>query len=110
MKDTSNATVKMPFWVLLAFSSIHKRKHAIILITASVLFTLYCLPWPKFIDSGLVTAVFLIDDWSWVAMMVPICLWYYLCFIDICRVCFSSLPRAFAASRLCFTSAAVLSA
>lgn len=77
-ETSADKAVKMPLWVLLAFSSIHKRKHALILITASVLFTLYCLPWPLFFDNKLVTTLFLIDDWSWVAMMVPICIWYYL--------------------------------
>ena len=73
-----SAPIKMPLWVLLAFSSIHKRKHALFLIWASALFTLYCLPWTKFIKNELVSSLFLIDDWSWIAMMVPICLWYIL--------------------------------
>ena len=76
MNETSPK--KMPIWVLLAFSSIHKRQHAIILIWASILFTLYCLPWVNFIQNEMVAALFLIDDWSWIAMMVPICLWYFL--------------------------------
>ncbi len=76
MNDTTST--KMPLWVLLAFSSIRKRKHAIILIWASILFTLYCLPWINFINNEIVSTVFLIDDWSWVAMMVPICIWYIL--------------------------------
>lgn len=78
MSDTNNVTPKMPIWVLLAFSSIHKRKHATILIWASVLFTLYCLPLVKFIDNEIVSTLFLIDDWSWIAMMIPICIWYVL--------------------------------
>ena len=78
MSDTNNVTPKMPIWVLLAFSSIHKRKHANILIWASVLFTLYCLPLVKFIDNEIVSTLFLIDDWSWIAMMIPICIWYVL--------------------------------
>ena len=69
---------KMPLWVLLAFSSINKRKHAIILIWASVLFTVYCLPWTNFIDHEIVASLFLIDDWSWIAMMIPISAWYIL--------------------------------
>ncbi len=77
-KETTSSK-KMPLWVLLAFSSIHKRKHAIILIWASILFTLYCLPWVNFIDNDVVAKVFLIDDWSWIAMMIPICVWYVLC-------------------------------
>lgn len=77
-KNNNETAVKMPVWVLLAFSSIHKRKHALILIWASILFTLYSLPWPLFINSETVKLIFLIDDWSWAAMMVPICIWYIL--------------------------------
>ena len=40
MNDLNKSTPpKMPIWVLLAFSSIQKRKHAILLIWASILFT-----------------------------------------------------------------------
>ena len=70
---------KMPIWVLLAFSSIRKRKHAIILIWASILFSLYCLPWVTFSSNEIISSFFLIDDWSWVAMMIPISIWYILC-------------------------------
>ena len=76
MKDT--VTKKMPIWVLLAFSSIHKRKHAMILIWASIIFCLYCLPLVTFSDNEIVAKLFFIDDWSWVAMMIPICIWYLL--------------------------------
>jgi hypothetical protein len=69
----------MPIWVLLAFSSIQKRKHAIILIWASVSFAVYCLPWMNFTNNEIVSSLFLIDDWSWIMMMLPICLWYILC-------------------------------
>lgn len=80
MSDQNEATdKKMPLWVLLAFSSIHKRKHALILIWACILFTVYCLPWSLFISNELVLNLFLIDDWSWIAMMLPISLWYILC-------------------------------
>ena len=79
MNDTNNTTsAKMPIWVLLAFSSIHKRKHAIILIWTSILFSLYCLPWVNFINNDIVSTLFLIDDWSWISMMIPICAWYIL--------------------------------
>ena len=78
MNDKNKTPVKMPIWVLLAFSSIHKRKHAKILISACLLFTLYCLPWTAFIDNEIVSTLFLIDDWSWIAMMIPICIWYIL--------------------------------
>ena len=69
---------KMPLWVLLAFSSIQKRKHAMILIWACILFTLYCLPWATFVNNEMITTLFLIDDWSWIAVMIPLCLWYIL--------------------------------
>jgi hypothetical protein len=79
--DDSNKTTpaKMPLWVLLAFSSIHKRKHAILLIWVCIIFTIYCLPWKTFISSAMVAKIFVIEDWSWAAMMLPICLWYILC-------------------------------
>jgi hypothetical protein len=69
---------KMPVWVLLAFSSIHQRKHAIVLIWASIIFTLYCLPWTLFINNEIISTLFLINDWSWIVMMIPICIWYIL--------------------------------
>lgn len=70
---------KMPLWVFLAFSSIEKRKSALLLIWASVAFTIYCIPWSTIApDVPWLASVFRIDDWSWVAMMVPISLWYYL--------------------------------
>lgn len=78
-EPTSSTQTKMPIWVLLAFSSIQKRKHAIILIWASLSFALYCLPWVNFTNNEIVSSLFLIDDWSWIMMMLPICLWYILC-------------------------------
>jgi len=79
MNDQNKSSpAKLPIWVLLAFSSIQKRKHAIILIWACIVFTLYCLPWASYISNELITSLFVIDDWSWVAMMIPICLWYIL--------------------------------
>ena len=74
----TETTKKMPLWVLLAFSSIHKRKHAIMLIWASILFTVYCFPWINFVGHEAIAKLFLIDDWSWIAMMIPICIWYIL--------------------------------
>ena len=76
----SNQTqkTKIPLWVFLAFSSIQKRSHAIILIWACIIFSLYSLPWSTFINNDVVSTVFLIDDWSWIAMMLPICGWYIL--------------------------------
>lgn len=79
MNDPNKSTpAKLPIWVLLAFSSIQKRKHAIILIWACMVFTLYCLPWASFTGNEMISSLFIIDDWSWVAMMIPICLWYIL--------------------------------
>jgi hypothetical protein len=70
---------KMPMWVFLAFSSIEKRKHALWLIWACVVFTIYCIPWGNvFASQTLISKRFLIEDWSWFAMMVPISGWYVL--------------------------------
>jgi len=69
----------MPIWVFLAFSSIDTRKGAMILIWICVIFTAYCIPWPLlFAGNDWIAKIFLIDDWSWLAMMVPIVLWYWL--------------------------------
>lgn len=70
---------KTPLWVELAFSSIKTRKAALILIAASVLFALYCIPWASlFPMQAWLGEVFLIEDWSWAAMMVPVVIWYGL--------------------------------
>ena len=69
---------KIPLWVFLAFSSIQKRHHALILIWACIMFTIYSLPWSTFIDNDMVSTLFMIEDWSWIAMMLPICAWYIL--------------------------------
>ena len=70
-------TDNMPIWVFLAFSSITTRKGALILIWACAVFSLYCLPWAQFFPGrAWVEKLFLIDDWSWIAMMVPILFWY----------------------------------
>jgi hypothetical protein len=72
-------TDAMPLWVYLAFSSISTRKGALTLIWASVAFTLYCLPWVRLFSSHeMVGNLFLIDDWSWFAMMAPVTFWYWL--------------------------------
>lgn len=69
----------MPIWVYLAFSSITTRKGAIWLILSSIIFTLYCVPWSLLVTNpDWVATLFLIDDWSWVAMMVPVMLWYLI--------------------------------
>ena len=72
-------TEKMPIWVFLAFSSIETRKGALILIWACAIFSLYCIPLPLFFENNeLVKTLFLIDDWSWIAMMAPITFWYWI--------------------------------
>ena len=72
-------TEKMPIWVFLAFSSIETRKGALILISSCSLFSLYCIPLPLFFEHNeLIKTIFLIDDWSWIAMMAPITLWYWI--------------------------------
>lgn len=69
----------IPLWVFLAFSSLSTRKAALLLIASCLLFSLYCIPWPMFFTQPeWVADVFLIDDWSWLAMMVPMTLWYVL--------------------------------
>lgn len=75
MEKTSN----MPIWVYLAFSSINKRQGALWLIWSCLAFTLYCIPWPMFFAGhGWIAKIFLLDDWSWFAMMVPVTLWYWV--------------------------------
>ena len=68
----------MPLWVFLAFSSIETRKGAKILIMCSAIFSIYCIPWPLIFNAEIIKTVFLIDDWSWIAMMLPIVAWYWL--------------------------------
>lgn len=68
-----------PLWVFLAFSSIETRKGALILIWSSLIFSVYCVPWQLFFnDLPWVSQLFLIDDWEWFAMMLPMTLWYWL--------------------------------
>ncbi len=74
MEKTDN----MPLWVFLAFSSIETRKAALILIYSSVVFTLYCIPWMLFFKHPWISRIFLLDDWSWAGMMLPIIVWYVL--------------------------------
>ena len=66
-------TDDMPLWVFLAFSSISTRKGALILIYSCLLFSIYCIPWGQFFaGQGWIEKIFLIKDWSWFAMMVPV--------------------------------------
>jgi hypothetical protein len=72
-------TDKMPIWVFFAFSSINTRKAALILVWGCLLFSIYCIPWPAlFANQDWIGKIFLIDDWSWVAMMVPVTFWYWM--------------------------------
>lgn len=72
-------TSDMPVWVYLAFSGVRTRKGAVALIVSSVLFTLYCVPWPQLLPlPARLAGLFLVDGWSWFAMMIPITLWYWL--------------------------------
>ncbi len=69
----------VPIWVFLAFSSISTRKSALLLILACLLFSVYCIPWATLFPKSLwLVNVFLIDDWSWLAMMVPMTVWYFV--------------------------------
>ena len=71
MEKTGN----MPVWVYLAFSGIASRKGALRLIGACAVFSIYCIPWGLlFPDRGWVVKLFLVEDWSWFAMMVPVML------------------------------------
>lgn len=66
-----------PLWVFLAFSSISTRRTALLLTYSSFLFSVYCIPWAiLFTKHEWLGNVFLIDDWSWLAMMIPITIWY----------------------------------
>lgn len=57
----------MPVWVFLGLMNIETRKGAKILLMSSLAFTLFCIPLSLYLD-----------DWSWLAMMVPVTLWYWL--------------------------------
>lgn len=75
MEKTDN----MPIWVYLAFSSITKRTSALLLIYSCMAFSVYCVPWGLlFPDRKWAVQIFLIDDWSWMPIMVPMTLWYWL--------------------------------
>ena len=69
----------MPIWVFLAFSGIETRKTAMWLVWSCVISSAYCIPWPFYFGNlDWVAKIFLIDDWAWFAVMVPITLWYWL--------------------------------
>lgn len=82
-KDIQNnkEVVEQPLWVALAFSMITKPKHAIWLIVANLIFALYCVPWVKiFPDNTLVASLFKIEGWDWILVLIPILIWYLLCY------------------------------
>lgn len=75
-----NKTDVIPLWVAIAFSAVSTRKGALILIGINALFSLYCIPWLLFVSfqSAFLTE-WLIDDWSWIAVMFPLLVWYIAC-------------------------------
>ena len=68
----------MPWWVFLALSSIETRKAGLILVWSSLIFSVYCIPWAIYFAQPWVSQLFLIDDWEWFAMMLPMTAWYWL--------------------------------
>ncbi len=79
VEPAMNKTEHTPLWVYLAFSNISTRKGALLLILASAVFTGYCVPWSLFFAGpGWLAKIFLADDWSWFAAMVPVTFWYWL--------------------------------
>ena len=69
---------KTPMWVTLIYANVHTRKMALIMVIFCAVFTLYCVPWVQFSKNVVVTKLFLIEDWSWFAMMIPMTIWYWL--------------------------------
>ncbi|VAW77000.1 hypothetical protein MNBD_GAMMA14-852 [hydrothermal vent metagenome] len=50
-----------------------------LLVWASIIFSIYTIPWSRlFANHEWIVSLFLIDDWSWFAMMVPITFWYWI--------------------------------
>jgi hypothetical protein len=75
----SKALKEKPLWVSLTLSSVHSRTGALTLVFGNVLFTIYCIPWCIFIGPEYwIKKLFLLEDWNWFAMMIPITLWYWL--------------------------------
>jgi hypothetical protein len=69
---------KTPIWVTMAYANIHTRKMALMLVISCAIFALYCVPWVLFSKNAMVAKLFLINDWSWVAMMLPMTIWYWV--------------------------------
>ena len=77
-KGKEQATERNPLWVDLVFSMTPKRVQALWLIASSAIFTLYCVPWVLFFpENATVETVFKISGWDWLALMVPVMLWYF---------------------------------
>lgn len=69
----------MPLWVAILFSNLRSRKVALRLVFGCAIFTIYCFPWANYFGNhDWVAKLFLLDDWSWIAMMAPTTLWYWL--------------------------------
>ncbi|MCW9012163.1 MAG: hypothetical protein OQL06_00150 [Gammaproteobacteria bacterium] len=60
----------MPIWVFLALMSIETRKGASILVWSCIVFGLICIPLSYYQPFATV-------DWTWVAMMAGMSLWYW---------------------------------
>ena len=69
---------KTPLWVSLVYANVHTRKMALIMVIFCVVFTFYCVPWVQFSKSSVVTKLFLIEDWNWFVMMIPMTIWYWI--------------------------------
>lgn len=69
---------KTPLWVTLVYANVPTRKMALIMVIFCAVFTFYSVPWVQFSKNAMVAKLFLIDDWSWVAMMIPMTIWYWL--------------------------------
>ena len=69
---------KTPLWVSLVYANVHTRKMALIMVIFCVVFTFYCVPWVQFSKNSVVTKLFLIQDWSWFVMMIPMTIWYWI--------------------------------
>ena len=61
----------MPVWVFLGLMNIYTKKGAVVLLSTCILFALICVP--------LAIYEMYTVDWSWVAMMAAISVWYWLC-------------------------------
>ena len=69
----------MPIWVYLAFSSVKTRKGALWVIGTNVAFSIYCIPWCRlFSKQDWIVKIFLINNWNWFAIMIPIIFWYWI--------------------------------